>query len=246
MKRRERFYIGTSGWYYKHWVGTFYPADINAAGQFPCYQRYFNTVEINNSFYQLPSARTFITWRKESTDAFVFSVKASRFITHMKKLKMTKAELRPFLTRLDKLKEKLGPILFQLPPQWHCNAERLERFLSRLPEKHRYAFEFRDHTWYNEDVYAILKKARAAFCIYELEREVSPLAVTADFVYVRLHGPDGKYQGSYSDTVLKKWARQIRRWTKDKKEVYVYFDNDQKAHAAQNAIRLIQLLHKTK
>jgi uncharacterized protein YecE (DUF72 family) len=242
--KKGKIYIGTSGWHYKHWKGTFYPAEIKDAEQFSYYSRYFDTVEINNSFYRLPSAKTFEGWKKASPKGFLFAVKASRYITHMKKLKADGRSLRSFFTRANKLQEKTGPILFQLPPKWNINTERLADFLSRLPKGDRYTFEFRNHTWYNNEVYELLKKYNCAFCVYELEHHLSPVEVTADFVYIRLHGPGNKYQGSYTSVALKKWAKRCLQWQKDKKDVYVYFDNDQEGYAAFNAQQLIKLVTK--
>jgi uncharacterized protein YecE (DUF72 family) len=237
-----KIYIGTSGWNYNHWIGTFYPEELKTSGHFSYYQRYFSTVELNNSFYHLPSKETFAKWRKLTSPDFLFAVKASRFITHMKKLKDPKESLKLFFSNVKALKEKLGPILFQLPPGWKINTERLEELLEHLPGKYRYVFEFRNATWYDKKIYALLREYNCCFCIYELEYHFSPVEITADFVYVRLHGPKGKYAGSYSESVLKKWAKQCREWSKDKKDVFVYFDNDERGYAAFNALRLKELV----
>lgn len=242
MKRSGKIYIGTSGWHYKHWRGTFYPADTKDAGQFRYYQQYFDTVEINNSFYKLPAPSTFQGWKKESPARFIFAVKASRFITHMKKLKADKSSIQKFFTHAGKLEEKLGPILFQLPPKWKINAGRLAEFLAVLPAGHRYTFEFRNPTWYQEEVFALLRQYNCAFCIYHLEKHLSPLEVTADFVYIRLHGPGNKYQGSYTKRALQQWATRCRSWQQQKKDVYVYFDNDQAGYAAFNAQALREMV----
>lgn len=239
---KGKIYIGTSGWHYKHWKGTFYPADIKDSLQFEEYKKYFSSVEINNSFYRLPTPETFEMWRKSTPRNFVFAVKASRFITHMKKLNLDKQGVKKFFTSAKKLNEKLGVILFQLPPKWKVNTERLKNFIAVLPKKYRYAFEFREHSWYNNQVYAILQAHNCAFCIYELERHMSPLEVTADFVYVRLHGPGNKYQGSYTSDALKKWTQQCALWQKQGKDVFVYFDNDQEGFAAFNALELQKLM----
>jgi uncharacterized protein YecE (DUF72 family) len=238
-------HIGTSGWHYKHWKGTFYPADTKEADQFAIYLQNFETVEINNSFYKLPSMETFTAWRKAAPSSFIFSVKASRFITHMKKLNAGQDSIELFFSHAEKLKEKMGPVLFQLPPNWKINIERLRSFLEKLPPRRRYAFEFRNATWYREEVYALLKKYNCAFCIYDLERHLSPLTVTADYIYVRLHGPGNKYQGSYTDASLRKWSRQCRQWQAEDRDVYVYFDNDQAGYAAFNAKRLNDMITKT-
>src|SRR5687768_9142702 len=144
-----RIHIGTSGWHYKHWIGTFYPAGTKTDEQFSFYEQKFNTVEINNSFYRLPSPEVFKGWRKDSPSTFLFVVKASRYITHQKKLKEPRETTKKFFANVKFLKEKLGPILFQLPPAWKVNALRLEEFLAVLPRKFRYVFEFRNNTWYS-------------------------------------------------------------------------------------------------
>jgi uncharacterized protein YecE (DUF72 family) len=171
------------------------------------------------------------------------AVKASRFITHNKKLSDPQSALDKFFPRLEALGKKLGPILFQLPPQWRFNEERLESFLRALPKGHRYAFELRNPTWLIDPIYRILSSHNAAFCIYHLAGFQSPLEITADFTYVRLHGPGGKYQGSYSEEALREWAAQIRRWRRRLKHIYVYFDNDQEAFAVGNALELKRLVY---
>ncbi len=202
------------------------------------YLRHFDTVELNNSFYKLPAPGTFAAWRASTPPGFVFAVKASRFITHNKKLKDPQNALDNFLPRAVELREKLGPVLFQLPPRWRCNPERLEEFLQALPRKHRYAFEFREMSWHCAPVLEILRRYNAAYCIYELAGFATENEITADWTYVRLHGPGGKYQGSYSDETLRTWARQIKAWESRLRTTYVYFDNDQAGYAAENALRL--------
>lgn len=239
---KGKIYIGTSGWHYKHWKGTFYPETTKESEQFSVYLDYFSTVEINNSFYRLPSPETFATWRKTTPENFVFAVKGSRFITHMKKLNLDKEGVKKFFNSVRSLGKKTGAILFQLPPKWKVNEERLKSFLSVLPRRYRYAFEFREPSWYNDNIYAILRKFNCAFCIYELGGHLSPFEETADFVYVRLHGPGAKYQGSYPDQTLKEWAKQCKAWQSKGKDVFVYFDNDQDGYAAFNALHLKKLL----
>lgn len=234
--------IGTSGWHYKHWRGAFYPADVSAMRMFAYYQRHFDTVELNNSFYRLPTEAAFDAWREATPKNFVFAVKASRFLTHRIKLKDPERALDNFLPRAERLGRKLGPILFQLPPKWNVNLERLEGLLELLPKKNRYAFEFRNPTWHTQAVHSTLQKHNAAFCIYELAGFSSAINVTADFAYVRLHGPGGKYQGSYSDDQLAAWAERVAKWSHKLKAIYIYFDNDQAGYAAQNAMRLKELV----
>ncbi|HEU5336236.1 MAG TPA: DUF72 domain-containing protein, partial [Terriglobales bacterium] len=173
-----RVHIGTSGWHYKHWCGPFYPEKHSPAKMLNFYLAHFDTVEINNSFYKLPSEQTFANWRQATPAGFCFAVKASRFLTHNKKLKDPENALHNFLPRAQALKEKLGPILFQLPPRWRINLERLREFLQVLPRHHRFAFEFREPSWNTEEVYAVLRRYNAAYCIFELDRYTSPLQVT--------------------------------------------------------------------
>lgn len=234
--------IGTSGWHYKHWRGAFYPAKLPASKMLAFYTERFDTVEINNSFYRLPSEAALGEWRESTPGNFRFAVKASRFITHNKKLKDPEPSLELLLPRIETLGEKLGPVLFQLPPQWQLNLERLEHFLRILPRVHHYSFEFRNETWNIKEVYELLRHFNAAYCVFHLAGFESPVEITADFAYIRLHGPGGKYQGSYSDEHLKKWAARIRSWRRRLKSIYVYFDNDQGGYAAQNALRLRELV----
>jgi|SRR5579871_5182677 len=234
--------VGTSGWQYKHWMGSFYPPQITTARTLDYYCKVFNTVEVNNSFYRLPSADTFARWRITSPKQFVFAVKGSRYLTHAKKLKDPEPGIERLFSSLEALQEKLGPVLFQLPPQFGINLERLESFLVALPPGHRYTFEFRHESWNTPQTYKLLKKFNAAYCIFHLAGFQSPIEVTADFAYIRLHGPGGKYQGKYSTADLGKWAAKIRRWKRRLKAVYVYFDNDQAGYAAENARELVALL----
>ncbi len=231
--------IGTSGWHYRHWRGLFYPKDLASDRWFDYYQQHLASVEINNSFYRLLNRDTVRAWVKRVPREFVFAVKGSRFITHNKKLKDPRIPLQRFFEPVRAFGRHLGPIVFQLPPRWSLNIERLEAFLRALPRGHRYAFELRNPDWWCEEVYAALRRHRAAFCIYELAGVRTPYIVTTDFVYVRLHGPGKKkYQGDYSAARLKTWAKRIAAWRDTGHAVYVYFDNDQAAYAAANALRL--------
>lgn len=237
-----RVYIGTSGWHYKHWVGTFYPPKTPASQMFAFYQQCFDTVELNNSFYRLPTVEAFQAWRDVAPKGFRFAVKASRFITHNKKLKEPEQALQNLLPRAEMLGEKLGPILFQLPPKWRVNVERLEDFLQALPKHNRYAFEFREPSWNHDEVYAVLRRHNAAYCIYELAGFQSPILLTANFSYIRLHGPGDKYQGCYAAENLIEWADRIREWSRELRAIYVYFDNDDSGFAPRNALELKQLI----
>jgi uncharacterized protein YecE (DUF72 family) len=241
-RKKGKIYIGTSGWHYKHWKETFYPKGVKEPQFLEYYLKFYNTVEINNSFYHLPLPHTFDQWRKSVPDHFLFAVKGSRYITHMKKLSDPLESLEPFIKNVSLLKEKLGIILFQLPPGWKYNETRFAEFTEALPAEFRYAFEFRNHSWYNESAYTILKSHNMAFCIYEIDHHLSPILSTADYVYVRLHGPEGKYAGSYTDAALRQWADRCKQWHIQGKDVFFYFDNDQLGYAAFNAIKLKEMI----
>jgi uncharacterized protein YecE (DUF72 family) len=236
-------HIGTSGWHYKHWLGVFYPPKLPGKEMLGFYSQHFPTVEINNSFYHLPLETTFDQWRQTTPNDFLFAVKGSRFITHMKKLTEPSRSTRRFFAGAHRLKEKLGPILFQLPPRWHLNLARLSEFLEALPAKQQYTFEFRDESWQVAEVYDLLRSHNAAFCIYDLSGKETPLEITADFTYVRFHGPaEARYAGSYSTQALRTWAKRLRDWQKRLKNVYVYFNNDVGGHAIFNAKQLCELV----
>ena len=245
MENKHLIHIGTSGWHYDHWRGPFYPEDLPKDRFLRHYANFFDSVEINNSFYQLPKNGTFARWRRETRDEFIFSIKASRYISHMKKLLDPDKTLPPLLNGVDLLREKLGPILFQLPPGWKANHERLQNFLSFLPDGYRYVFEFRDPSWHTGRTIDMLLRHGVAFCIFELAGQRSSKEVTADFVYVRLHGPDRKaYKGSYTSQDLAGWAGAFSSWASQGKEVFCYFDNDEKGFAAQNALKLKEMIGK--
>ncbi|MBV8842408.1 MAG: DUF72 domain-containing protein [Bryobacterales bacterium] len=232
-------HIGTSGWHYGHWKGPFYPPDLPLSKRFEYYTQHFDIVELNNTFYRLPTEDAVTQWKESSPAQFRFAVKGSRFLTHMKKLKDPAMGLERFFSRIDLLGRKLGPVLFQLPPHWAIDEDRLREFLQALPRAHRYAFEFRDPTWNTVAIYKLLEKFSVAYCIFDLAGFQSPLQVTADFIYIRLHGPRGKYQGSYSDNALNAWLRRLHEWKSE--AAYVFFDNDQQGFAVKNALRLKEL-----
>ncbi len=190
----------------------------------------------------MPKESTFEHWRENSPKNFIFSVKASRYITHVKKLIDAKDSFFYFLSHAEKLEDKLGPILFQLPPSWKLNFDRFKIFIEGLTPPLRYTFEFRNPTWYSPEVVELLQKHNCSFCFYELEHHRSPIYDTADFLYIRLHGPGDKYQGSYTKPQLRKWADKCLEWQLKGKDVYVYFDNDQAGYAAHNAMTLDQML----
>ncbi len=234
--------IGTSGWHYKHWLGSFYPPRMPPSKMLAFYQERFDTVELNNSFYHLPKKPALERWHDSTPANFCFAVKGSRFLTHMKKLKDAEAGVAKFLEAVEVLADKLGPILFQLPPNWELDYERLRSFLKILPDYRRYAFEFRNASWEVQQIYDLLERYRSAHCAFDLAGYQSPVRLTTDFAYVRLHGPGNKYQGSYGEEALGQWADRIAAWRGQLAAVYIYFDNDDSGFAAFNAARLKELI----
>jgi uncharacterized protein YecE (DUF72 family) len=233
--------IGTSGWHYPHWRGPFYPEKLPASKMLEFYDGRVDTVEVNSSFYRLPPETGLAAWRDTTPEGFCFAVKGSRYLTHMKKLKDPEPGVAKFFDRVDLLGAKLGPVVFQLPPFWEADAGRLEAFLTALPPAGRYAFELRNPTWHNPEIYAILRRHNAAFCIFEIAGVDSGVVLTADFTYVRLHGPGGAYEGSYPPETLERWAHHIAGWKRKLAAVHLYFDNDQAGYAAENALALKRL-----
>ena len=233
--------IGTSGWAYKDWNGPFYPDEVKAKDRLAYISGRFPTLEINASFYRMPTDKAVASWRDQTPADFLFAWKASRYITHNKKLKDAADSLDYLFERTKGLGDKLGPILFQLPPHLHRDDARLEAFLDLLPARHRYSIEFRHPGWYADEVLAMLKARNIALCISDHHHAPAPWEATADFIYLRGHGPGGRYHGRYGETALKKWVTHIRRWRKDR-DVFAYFDNDIKSAAPKDAEQLIGLL----
>ena len=244
---RQTVRIGTSGWHYKHWKGNFYPAKIANDAMLPYYTQRLDTVEINNCFYRLPTEQAVKAWVEQTPSDFLFALKASRYITHNRKLREPEQSTVRFMKMAEGFGAKLGPILFQFPPSWQVNAERLREFLLALSPQYQYAFEFRHPSWQTEKVYRMLRTFNASLCIFEIAGYRSPIGVTADFVYVRLHGPtENSYQGKYSQSGLQFWAGKIENWTAENRKVHVYFDNDQSGFAAENAVDLHGMLQGVK
>ncbi len=239
---KGKCFIGTSGWSYDHWAGVFYPPDLKTADRLNFYINHFNSVEINNTFYHLPTPSAFKSWKKIAPKNFIYALKGSRFITHMKKLKDPKEPLKLFLERGRILKDNLGPVLFQFPPHWRCNTKRLKEFVKLLPSNIRFAFEFREPSWFKKEVYDILRENNIAFCIYHMPEFESPIEVTAKFVYIRFHGTEFLYGGRYSKKELSKWAGLINGFIKEGKDIYVYFNNDANGYAVINAKELMEMV----
>lgn len=236
-------HIGTSGWAYDHWKGRFFPERIGSDAMLAEYARHFDCVELNSTFYRMPSADTLRRWADTVPGSFRFAVKASRYITHIKKLKDSPDTLATFLERVRGLGDRLGPILFQLPPRFRFNRQRLETLLEVFPDDLACAFEFRDESWFADAALALLDQHGAALCHYDLGGRRAPTtAFTGRFGYLRLHGPEQAYEGRYSDAALDEWARTLHAWTAEGHDVWCFFDNDAEAHAPSDALRLRERL----
>jgi len=234
-----RFFIGTSGYIYKHWKGIFYPEDLPQRKWLEFYSSHFDTVELNNTFYRLPERATFESWRERTPEDFIFSVKGSRLITHIKRLKNSEEPLKNFLDNSEGLGGKLGPILFQLPPRMKPDKNLIHEFLSLLPGNKRFVFEFRDSSWIRDDILYELERKNIAFCIYDMPGYTTPIIKTADFSYIRFHGGEVLYGSSYTDEELERWASEIKGLGCD---VYIYFNNDVGGFAVKNALTLKEFL----
>jgi uncharacterized protein YecE (DUF72 family) len=240
--------IGTSGYNYPHWWnGVFFPSDLPQKKWLPYYAHYFATVELNVSFYRLPTREAFEGWYQRTPKSFLFAVKGSRFITHVKRLKECRELLSSLLDRASELKEKLGAMLWQLPPRFDFQKERLEEFcvlLSTLPRSKtlHHTFEFRDPSWFCQEAFRLLEEFNFSFCIAHGSGLPFVEAVTSDLVYLRLHGGEVLYGSNYSDQELKQWAEKITGWREKGKTVFVYFNNDAFGFAVRNAITLKKLI----
>jgi len=237
-------HIGTSGWHYKHWVGDFYPPRFPPAKMLAWYAREFHTVEINNSFYRLPEEKTFKDWAATVPLGFLFAVKASRFLTHIKRLKDPEGPIDLFFSRARHLGSRLGPVLFQLPPKWKADVGRVRDFLQVLPRNYSYAVEFRDNTWYTKEIYRLLQQHNVALCLHDWHSEPWKEELTANLSYLRFHGTGGRYAGNYPDHLLQKWASKIESWATRLNQIYVYFNNDVRGHAIRNARTLRDIVAK--
>lgn len=239
-----QLYIGTSGWSYRHWKGIFYPPTLPANEWLAFYASRFSTVEVNSSFYRLPKRETFEIWRDRTPAGFTFAVKASRYITHLKKLKDVDDAWERFIENASGLGEKLGPILFQFPANWHANLERLAAFLAMLPDEFRYVFEFRHESWFNPDVYTLLKKKNAALCIADSPEWPEVCEITAPFTFIRMHGGRELYASEYSTAELFEWAKLIAGFLHQRLDVFVYFNNDAYGFAIKNATQLKEFVQR--
>jgi uncharacterized protein YecE (DUF72 family) len=237
MPGRRPVHIGCAGWVYPHWRERFYPEGVPQRRWLAYYAENFETVEVNNTFYRLPKPSAVEGWVENSPPGFTFAVKVSRYMTHIKRMTMVEAGLKRFYEPLEALIEsgRLGPLLWQFPPNFHRDQGRLAEALSEL-RGGRHAFEFRHESWFVDDVYSLLREHGVALVIgHERSRWVStPPVRTTDWTYVRFHyGTQGRH-GNYSDTEISTWARRIAQWRRDT-EVYAYFNNDWEGYAIRNA-----------
>jgi uncharacterized protein YecE (DUF72 family) len=255
----KKLFIGTSGWIYSHWTGIFYPEDLPSKNKLKYFSKHFKTAEINYSFYHLPRPTTYQKWYLETPANFIFSVKASRFITHIKRLSGIKEAGKQFLENALNLKEKLGPILFQFPPSFKAteeNIKRLESFLKLIRQKKpgdrplqnlqrsdlcKFAFEFRHRSWRDEEIYVLLKKYNVAWVIADSPNYPRADEVTADFVYIRMHGSKVLFSSNYTKKELSSLSQKIKKWLKRDLDVYCYFNNDVYGYAVENAEELLKL-----
>jgi uncharacterized protein YecE (DUF72 family) len=234
--------VGCSGWEYKHWRGDFYPLTVPRSRWFEHYAATFDTVEINNTFYRLPEDRTFAAWAERAPAGFVYAVKASRFLTHMKKLKDPEEPLDRLFSRMRPLRRHLGPVLYQLPPGWKLDRARLEHFLQALPTDTRHVLEFRDPSWYADEVAGMLERFRVALCLHDMQGSATGRERVGPFVYVRFHGASGRYGGGYSEDRLEGWADWLDTQRAAGIDVYAYFNNDVGGHAPRDAATLRRFL----
>lgn len=232
--------IGTSGWNYDHWKGVFYPQKLPKTRWLAHYSSILSTVEVNATFYRDMKPSTFEKWRENTPREFVWAVKANRFITHVKRLQNTTDSLKKFFASVDVLGDKLGVVLFQLPPSLAFDAPIFDSFCSQLPRGKRYTLEARHPSWTAKEALNYLEKNSVAWCISDTAGRYPYLeAVTADFIYIRLHGSTMLYASEYTEEELAAWAEKIRTWNRD---TFVYFDNDFMGYAPRNAQRLRELL----
>jgi uncharacterized protein YecE (DUF72 family) len=243
MTQKQPILIGTSGWSYGSWRGPFFDRDIPVARHLEFYAERFATTELNGVFYRTPTVEAVRSWAERTPESFVFAWKASKFITHWKRLThKCRNSLALMESRLRLLGDKAGPVLFQLPPQFHKNRERLASFLRLLSKRRRYAFEFRHSSWYEDDILDLLRDRDIALCISDHADAPAPWIVTARHVYVRGHGPTGQYRDHYPAKTLQLWADRIGELHRSGHDVSVYFDNDQKSAAPKDGLRLMAMV----
>ena len=238
----SELWVGTSGYVYAHWRrGVFYPEGLRQKDELAYYAERFRTVELNNPFYRLPAPESFDRWRDVAPDDFLYAVKASRYISHIRRLRDAGESVALFMERAERLGPKLGPILFQLPPTYAVDLPVLRRFLAELPAGHRWVVEFRHPSWHLTEAYDTLAERGVALCIPVGGRVRPDLVTTAPFVYIRMHAGEGP-SGGFTAEQLGWWAGRLRSLGVAGKERFVYFNNDPGGHAPRDARTLLDLL----
>jgi uncharacterized protein YecE (DUF72 family) len=232
--------IGCSGWSYPHWRRVFYPETLPAKDHFAFYARHFDTVELNNSFYRQPTTERFTAWGEQAPPGFVFAVKGSRYITHIKRLAVESKSIDLVVDAARGLGDKLGPILFQLQANFHMDLERLERFAGMLPANVRFTLEFRHDSWLIPAVFDVLRAHGVALCIPDDPKMPKSFEITSDFTYVRMHQPP--HGLGYGERALQPWVQRLRDWRAENLDAFVYFNNDMEGHAIRDAQTLLSLL----
>jgi uncharacterized protein YecE (DUF72 family) len=245
MSAREAHFvrIGCSGWNYKHWREVFYPKGLPPRQWLQHYAQFFDTVEVNSTFYRLPKRQAVENWARESPPEFLFAIKMSRYVTHIKRLTGLEESLALFYSRIDPLvgSPKFGPVLWQLPPTFKRDDERLARALAKLPPG-RHAFEFREPSWFVDEVYELLRLHSAALVIADSPKyPFQTHELTADWTFIRFHHGSRGRRGNYSESELQEWAQRIERWRAEV-DVYAYFNNDWQAYAIKNGLWLKERL----
>jgi uncharacterized protein YecE (DUF72 family) len=233
--------IGCSGWSYPHWRKRFYPEKMPAREHFAFYAQHFNTVELNNSFYRQPPRERFEAWREQAPPRFLFAVKGSRYVTHIKRLAVEPKSIELVVDAALGLDDKLGPILFQLQANFHADLERLEHFIDMLPVGGRFTLEFRHDSWLVPAVFERLRSHRIALCIPDHPKMPKSLEITSDFTYIRMHLPPSGL--GYGKHALQPWADRVIAWHREGLDVFVYFNNDMEGHAIKDAQTLMSLVH---
>ena len=235
MGKKQIVRVGCSGWQYKDWRGRFYPITLPQKEWLPYYGEAFDTVEVNNSFYRLPTETTFSNWKTRSPENFLFAVKASRYLTHIKKLKEPVEPLKLFWSRARLLEEKLGPVLYQLPTRWERNEARFFEFIDALPAGPLQTVEFREPSWYTDSIFRALEEKGVALCLHDMPGSAPPREGVGPFIYVRFHGSEAKYRGGYPNETMREWAGWLANQVNAGKSVYAYFNNDVAGHAIHDA-----------
>ena len=235
-------YLGTSGWSYNHWIGKFYPENMDRREWLSFYAKHFTTAEINSTFYRFPFRNVLKGWYRKTPRGFVFSLKANRIITHVRKLRNIEDVLERFYESAEILQENLGPVLFQFPPSLKKDLNLLSDFLEKLDKKYKNVIEFRHESWFCKEVYSLLKKYEAGYCIVSAPRLPCEIEVTGKFAYIRWHGSEKWYSYDYTEDELKYWAETIRKLSGKCEEVYGYFNNDYEGYAVKNCLRLKEML----